>query len=104
MGEPFLQEPEATGGELTEEQSDWRDRLPDALADGLQLFLADIGRIPLLTPAQEVALAKRVERGDREAKDLMITANLRLVVSIAKRYRGQGLSLLDLIQEGIIGL
>jgi RNA polymerase primary sigma factor len=58
----------------------------------------------LLTAAQEIELAKRIERGDRHAKDLMINSNLRLVVSIAKRYQGQGLSLLDLIQEGIIGL
>jgi RNA polymerase primary sigma factor len=72
--------------------------------DALQLFLNETGRYPLLTAAQEVELAKRVERGDKEAKDLMINSNLRLVVSIAKRYQGHGLSLLDLIQEGIIGL
>ena len=72
--------------------------------DGLQLFLAEIGRRALLTPAQEQALAKRVERGDAGAKRLMIESNLRLVVSIAKDYRGLGLPLLDLIQEGTIGL
>ncbi len=72
--------------------------------DSLQLFLNEAGRYPLLTAVEEVELAKRVERGDREAKDRMISSNLRLVVSIAKKYQGHGLSLLDLIQEGIIGL
>jgi RNA polymerase primary sigma factor len=72
--------------------------------DALQLFLNEAGRWPLLTAEEEVALAKRIERGDREAKERMINSNLRLVVSIAKRYQGHGLSLLDLIQEGIIGL
>ncbi len=72
--------------------------------DSLQLFLNEAGRYPLLTAAEEVELAKRVERGDREAKDRMVNSNLRLVVSIAKKYQGHGLSLLDLIQEGIIGL
>jgi RNA polymerase primary sigma factor len=72
--------------------------------DSLQLFLNEAGRYPLLTASEEVELAKRVERGDRAAKDTMINANLRLVVSIAKRYQGHGLSLLDLIQEGILGL
>jgi len=72
--------------------------------DSLQLFLKDIGRVPLLTAAQEVELAKRIERGDHRAKQAMVEANLRLVVSIAKRYRNQGLPFLDLIQEGTIGL
>jgi RNA polymerase primary sigma factor len=72
--------------------------------DSLQLFLNEAGRYPLLTAAEEVELAKRIERGDRQAKDRMINSNLRLVVSIAKKYQGHGLSLLDLIQEGIIGL
>jgi RNA polymerase primary sigma factor len=75
-----------------------------ATTDALQLFLNEAGRYPLLTADQEVELAKLIERGDKEAKDLMINSNLRLVVSIAKRYQGHGLSLLDLIQEGIIGL
>ncbi|MDE3191726.1 MAG: sigma-70 family RNA polymerase sigma factor, partial [Acidobacteriota bacterium] len=81
---------------------------PDEVAamttDSLQLFLNEAGRYPLLTAAEEVELAKKIERGDQQAKDRMINSNLRLVVSIAKRYQGHGLSLLDLIQEGIIGL
>jgi RNA polymerase primary sigma factor len=72
--------------------------------DSLQLFLNEAGRYPLLTAAEEVELAKRIERGDKAAKDRMINSNLRLVVSIAKKYQGQELSLLDLIQEGIFGL
>ena len=72
--------------------------------DSLQLFLKDIGKVSLLTAAQEVELAKRIERGDHGAKQEMVEANLRLVVSIAKRYRNQGLPFLDLIQEGTIGL
>jgi RNA polymerase primary sigma factor len=78
--------------------------LAHATTDALQLFLNEVGRYPLLTAKEEVELAKRIERGDREAKERMINSNLRLVVSIAKRYQGHGLSLLDLIQEGIIGL
>ena len=72
--------------------------------DALQLFLNEIARYPLLTAADEVELAKRIERGDEKAKHRMINSNLRLVVSIAKRYQGQGLTLLDLIQEGVLGL
>jgi RNA polymerase primary sigma factor len=75
-----------------------------ATTDALQLFLNEAGRYKLLTAVEEVELAKRIERGDKEAKDLMINSNLRLVVSIAKKYQGHGISLLDLIQEGIIGL
>src|SRR5687768_16962113 len=78
--------------------------LATATTDSLQLFLNEAGRYPLLTAAEEVELAKRVERGDQAAKDRMINSNLRLVVSIAKKYQGHGLSLLDLIQEGVIGL
>jgi RNA polymerase primary sigma factor len=73
-------------------------------SDSLQLFLNEAGRYPLLSAAEEVELAKRIERGDKQAKDRMVNSNLRLVVSIAKKYQGHGLSLLDLIQEGIIGL
>jgi RNA polymerase primary sigma factor len=72
--------------------------------DALQLFLNEIGRHPLLTKAQEQALAKRVEEGDEAAKAQMINANLRLVVSLARRYQGHDLPLLDLIQEGVFGL
>jgi len=72
--------------------------------DALQQFLTEAGRYELLTAAEEVQLAKRIERGDKEAKELMIVSNLRLVVSIAKGYRGSGLPFLDLIQEGVIGL
>src|SRR5436189_3271990 len=78
--------------------------LTSATTDALQLFLNEAARWPLLTAEQEVELAKRIERGDVAAKERMINSNLRLVVSIAKRYQGHGLTLLDLIQEGIIGL
>jgi RNA polymerase primary sigma factor len=78
--------------------------LAESTTDALQLFLNEMGKYKLLTAEEEVELAKRIERGDQEAKDLMINSNLRLVVSIAKKYQGHGLSLLDLIQEGIIGL
>jgi RNA polymerase primary sigma factor len=72
--------------------------------DALQAFLKDIGKVDLLTAAQEVQLAKRIERGEPGAQHEMVEANLRLVVSIAKRYRNQGLPFLDLIQEGTFGL
>ena len=72
--------------------------------DSLRLYLRTIGRVPLLTADEEIALAKRIERGDVAAKEHMIEANLRLVVSIAKGYVGRGLTLLDLIQEGSLGL
>jgi RNA polymerase primary sigma factor len=72
--------------------------------DSLRLYLREIGKVPLLTADQEVYLAKRIERGDMDAKRQMIEANLRLVVSIAKSYLGRGLSFLDLIQEGSLGL
>jgi RNA polymerase primary sigma factor len=75
-----------------------------ATGDALRLFLDEIGRYPLLTAEEEVELAQRVEKGDDEAKEQMVNANLRLVVHIAKRYQNQGLTLLDLIQEGIFGL
>jgi len=78
--------------------------LAAATTDALQLFLNEIRRYPLLTANQEVELSKRIEQGDLTAKERMINSNLRLVVSIAKKYQGQELSLLDLIQEGIFGL
>ena len=86
------------------EQAEVAHEAAEISTDTLQLFLKDIGRVPLLTAAQEVELAKRIERGDHTAKQAMVEANLRLVVSIAKRYRNQGLPFLDLIQEGTIGL
>jgi RNA polymerase primary sigma factor len=75
-----------------------------AAADPLALYLNDIGRYRLLTRAEEVQLAKRIERGDEQAKERLINANLRLVVSVAKRYQRQSMPLLDLIQEGTLGL
>ncbi len=72
--------------------------------DSLRLYLRSIGRVPLLTADQEVSLAKRIERGDMAAKQHMVEANLHLVVSIAKGYLGRGLTFLDLIQEGSLGL
>jgi RNA polymerase primary sigma factor len=87
-----------------EEEAVTPARATEASTDSLQLFLKDIGRVDLLTAAQEVELAKRIEAGEHLAKQEMIEANLRLVVSIAKRYRNQGLPFLDLIQEGTIGL
>ena len=80
------------------------DELSHMTGDTLQLFLRDIRRHPLLTAAEEIALAKRIERGDLDAKERMVNSNLRLVVSVAKKYQGHELSLLDLIQEGILGL
>ncbi|HLM10548.1 MAG TPA: sigma-70 family RNA polymerase sigma factor [Thermoleophilaceae bacterium] len=80
------------------------DDLAHTTTDALQLFLNEIRRYPLLTAADEVELSKRIETGDLAAKERMINSNLRLVVSIAKKYQGQELSLLDLIQEGIFGL
>jgi RNA polymerase primary sigma factor len=110
--EALYRQIEERGLELTDDCC--RDDAPDATyvngdlvtatTDALQLFLNEAGRYKLLTADEEVALSKRIERGDKAAKDLMINSNLRLVVSIAKKYQGHGLSLLDLIQEGIIGL
>jgi RNA polymerase primary sigma factor len=80
------------------------DDLATNTTDAMQLFLNEVRRHPLLTAAEEVELAKRIEEGDAEAKERMINSNLRLVVSLAKRYQGQDLPLLDLIQEGILGL
>jgi RNA polymerase primary sigma factor len=108
----FYEELERRGIELTDDcaRKDVGDGtyvngdLAVATTDALQMFLNEIGRHPLLTAKEEVELAKRIERGDKAAKDQMINSNLRLVVSIAKKYQGHGLSLLDLIQEGIIGL
>jgi RNA polymerase primary sigma factor len=99
---------EARGVEIIEDDRENTTALLTApietTTDALQLFLREAGRHPLLTAAQEVELAKRIERGDDEAKRQMIQSNLRLVVSIAKNYRNQGLPFLDLIQEGTLGL
>ena len=89
--------------ESSENESFEAEALP-ASADSLELFMNEIGRYPLLTAAEEVALAKRVERGDLKAKERMINSNLRLVVHVAKRYRGHGVPFGDLIQDGVIGL
>ncbi len=110
--ENLMERLEARGIELTDDCSRaveeevvyTNTQIASATTDSLQLFLNEAGRYPLLTAAQEVELAKAVERGDKSAKDLLVNSNLRLVVSIAKRYQGHGLTLLDLIQEGIIGL
>src|ERR687895_788947 len=99
-----IDEPEAEEEEAVEPELDLGAVVQEVSTDSLQLFLKDIGKVPLLTAAQEVELAKRIERGDHRAKQAMIAANLRLVVSIAKNYRNQGLPFLDLIQEGTIGL
>jgi RNA polymerase primary sigma factor len=101
--------------EVDEEAGDVRARLRelkqaevdltvDPSLDSLRLYLRSIGRVPLLTAEEEVSLAKRIERGDIAAKQHMVEANLRLVVSIAKGYVGRGLTFLDLIQEGSLGL
>ena len=92
------------GREVAEQAAIHGDALASVTTDALQLFLNEIGRHRLLTPAEEIDLAKRIERGDLDAKERMINANLRLVVSIAKKYQGSELTLLDLIQEGILGL
>src|SRR5918992_394780 len=77
---------------------------PDVAADSLELFFAAARRHPLLTADEEVELAKRIERGDLAAKERLINSNLRLVVSVARKYQGLGLSLGDLVQEGMLGL
>jgi RNA polymerase primary sigma factor len=81
-----------------------RIELPDITQDSIQMYLREIGKIPLLSAEQEVSLAKRKERGEKEADQRLIEANLRLVVSIAKKFVGKSMSLLDLIQEGNVGL
>jgi RNA polymerase primary sigma factor len=112
---PLSGSPTGEEGDRREHQSDSRARLEEPKPsevdhtiepslDSLRLYLRSIGRVPLLSGDEEVALAKRIERGDIEAKQHMVEANLRLVVSIAKGYVGRGLTLLDLIQEGSLGL
>jgi RNA polymerase primary sigma factor len=99
IGAPVAEPAAPTKEELKLEAS-----APSGAGDSLQLFLADVGRHKLLTAHEEVTLAKRIERGDEIAKRRMIESNLRLVVSIAKGYRGLGVPFLDLIQEGTLGL
>src|SRR5213080_3852250 len=113
----FRAELEARGVELVDANADENAAAPEdepqrvrvaheasGTTDSLTLFMNAAGRYPLLTASEEVMLAKRVERGDAAAKERMINSNLRLVVSIAKRYQGHGLPLGDLVQEGVIGL
>lgn len=107
---------EITGGEGTSFSDKWAEEeeeeavvepqvyMDDVADDSVRLYLREIGKIPLLTAEEELTLAKKVVRGDKGAKDKMAEANMRLVVSIAKRYVGRGLDLLDLIQEGNTGL
>jgi RNA polymerase primary sigma factor len=99
-GVDLVEEPAKAAGPTAAE----RKLAYEGTTDSLQLFLHEVGRYPLLTKSDEIRLAKRVERGDLLAKRQMVESNLRLVVSIAKNYRGQGLGFLDLIQEGILGL
>ena len=92
--------------EVTEEELSNTDAYVDSLTidDPVRMYLKEIGRVPLLTPDEEVDLARRMSDGDQEAKNRMTESNLRLVVSIAKRYVGRGMQFLDLIQEGNLGL
>ena len=97
-------EEEDTGEERGEIKQDTLDQDTDSVTDPIHMYLKEIGQVPLLTPEQEVEMARRVEEGDENAKRQLEEANLRLVVSIAKHYTGHGMSLMDLIQEGNLGL
>ena len=109
---PALDEPVEPLPDELEEDEEWTDEdattapsyLDDISDDSVRLYLREIGKIPLLSPEEELELAKKVKSGDKRAKDKMAEANMRLVVSIAKRYSGRGLDFLDLIQEGNTGL
>ena len=103
-GEQHKHPPHEEPALAEEEKGPKLDLTVEPSLDSLRLYLREIGKVPLLTADQEVYLAKRIERGDMSAKTQMIEANLRLVVSIAKSYLGRGLSFLDLIQEGSLGL
>jgi RNA polymerase primary sigma factor len=103
-GEQHKHPPHEQPSLAPEEKGPKLDLTVEPSLDSLRLYLREIGKVPLLTADQEVSLAKRIERGDMSAKTQMIEANLRLVVSIAKSYLGRGLSFLDLIQEGSLGL
>ncbi|MEA2354740.1 MAG: polymerase primary sigma factor [Solirubrobacteraceae bacterium] len=103
--EPAAAEAEPTpASEEKDGEGAGRPAAADITTDSLQLFLRDLGKVRLLTAQEEVDLAKRIERGDLRAKQRMVESNLRLVVSVAKNYRGQGLPFLDLIQEGALGV
>lgn len=107
--DPIVDEPDIEPLEDDIESDDWHDEqkssyLEDISDDSVRLYLREIGKIPLLNPEEELELAKKVVAGDKRAKDKMAEANMRLVVSIAKRYSGRGLDFLDLIQEGNTGL
>jgi RNA polymerase primary sigma factor len=104
LTEPVTADVSADDGREADPEPPPIPHVQETTTDALQLFLREAGRHPLLTAAQEVELAKRIERGDDPAKQRMIQSNLRLVVSIAKNYRNQGLPFLDLIQEGTLGL
>ena len=104
-----LAEVDEPDNEELEETEDWQEDQPqtffdDVSDDSVRLYLREIGKIPLLSAEEELALAQKVVAGDKRAKDQMAEANMRLVVSIAKRYSGRGLDFLDLIQEGNTGL
>jgi RNA polymerase primary sigma factor len=101
---PPHEQPALAGAEDASAKAPKLDLTVEPSLDSLRLYLREIGKVPLLTADQEIYLAKRIERGDMAAKTQMIEANLRLVVSIAKGYLGRGLSFLDLIQEGSLGL
>jgi len=109
---PALDEPVEPLPDELEEDEEWTEEdaaaapsyLDDISDDSVRLYLREIGKIPLLNPEEELALAQKVKAGDKTAKDKMAEANMRLVVSIAKRYSGRGLDFLDLIQEGNTGL
>lgn len=100
----FAKNKEAIAAQIAPSSDKRRLDLTDISADSIQMYLREIGKVPLLSADEGVSLAKRKERGDEEAKKRLIEANLRLVVSIAKKFTGKRLSLLDLIQEGNIGL
>jgi len=109
-GIEIIEDSEEETGEVSEEAVSLEETkkqemtLADISNDSVRMYLREIGRVPLLTSEEEIELAKRAEKGDKEAKDRLAEANLRLVVSIAKKFVGRGLSLLDLIQEGNFGL
>src|SRR5207244_2532385 len=100
----FAREPEERSAARRSAEEARHHEVEDVTTDSLQLFFNAARKYPLLTAAEEVQLAQRIEKGDVEAKDRMINSNLRLVVSVARKYQGHGLSLGDLVQEGMLGL